>query len=120
MYFGYFITGSGDKLTSELAIASDRPNSNSAPIPINLLKITNGGLYFIGTEESFTVNIDEDDGVVITAPKPAKIYLTPNRPEKPGFSVTKVKIRLDNKGTEHVFFDRDKGWEEFLPNQKDY
>jgi hypothetical protein len=120
MYFGYFITGSGANITSELSIASDRPNSTSAPIPISLLKQTNAGLYFIGVEESFTVNVDDDNGLIVSAVKPAKLYLTPNRPEKPGFSVTRVKIRLDNNSNEYVFYDRDKGWEEFNPNKKDY
>jgi hypothetical protein len=120
MYFGYFITGSGRDVSSELSIASDRPTSNSSPIPIALLKQTDGGVYFVGVEESFTVKIEDDNGLVISALKPAKLYLTPNRPEKPGFSVSKIKVGLDNNGNEYVLYDRDKGWEEFNPNKKDY
>ena len=120
MYFGYFISGAAGAQKVELAIASDRPSNTMAPIPMAALRPSQAGLYFMGLEESFRVSWEADNSIVISPVKPSKLYLTPNRPEKPGFAVSKIRVSIDQNGTESAFFDRDKGWEEFLPNQKDY
>ena len=104
----------------ELGIASEKSSHGIYAVPISKLKKTENSLFFISNEESVKVSTDQSGLVTFEATKPAKMYLTPNRPERPGFSVTKVGIKFEDSGFERVFYDRDKGWEEFTPNKKDY
>ena len=95
MYFGYFNIESNSSNNVELALYPDKIMVDTKPLPISKLKITDSALIFIGAEETVKVDVDQQGGTVLTAVRPAKLYLTPNRPEKPGFSVNKICI---NKG----------------------
>lgn len=117
MYFGFFVVGKDESERVELAIAPDKHIPGTGPIPVSKLKPTNTGYFFVGYEESIKVELDQEGSMIIQAVKPSKLYLSPNRPEKPGFAVNKIAVRKDHS---LVFYDRDKGWEEFLPNKKDY
>ncbi len=119
MYFGYALIKDsikGDKV--ELSLSPEK--QGTTPLPIHLLPYTESALCFLSQEEAILVKPDEDSSLVIEPQKPAKIYLTPNRPEKPGFSVSKVRILKNPSGGIKCFFDREKGWEEFKPNTKEY
>ena len=120
MYFGYFFIESNTGSSAELALYPDKVTTDTQPIPISKLKITNCALIFIGSEETVKVDVDQRGGTVITAVRPAKLYLTPNRPEKPGLSVNKICINQDQLGQDVILYDRERGWEEFTPNKKDY
>lgn len=120
MYFGYFFVGPQGQEKCELAIAPEKATQGLSAVPITKLKKTENSLFFISTEESVRISSDQNGLVTIEAMKPAKMYLTPNRPERPGFAVTKVGLKFEESGFERVYFDRDKGWEEFNPNKKDY
>jgi len=119
MYFGYTLISDvqkGDKVA--LAVISER--SGTSPIPINALPYTESAICFLSQEEAFLVKPSEDFSIIIEAQKPAKIYLTPNRPEKPGYSVGKIRIFKSEEGKVKCQFDRDKGWQDFKPNEKEY
>ncbi len=119
MYFGYMLVRdslNGDKM--ELALLSER--QGSLPVPVLSLPYTEAAICFLSQEEAILVKPSEESSLTMSAQKPAKIYLTPNRPEKPGFSVNKIKISKNSEGKLKCHYDRDKGWEEFIPNMKDY
>jgi hypothetical protein len=119
MLFGYTLIQDNNKGQKvELALIPDRPGI--APTPIYTLPFTDAAVCFASPEEAFLVKPAEEAGLIIQAQKPGKIYLTPNRPERPGYSVSKIKILRTPEGGLKCFYDREKGWEEFLPNSKDY
>ena len=106
----------------EPCIVADKPSVYSKPVPIKLLKDTEAAAMLISNEEGVLVSSDpQDRGMVIEPMRPAKLYLTPNLPEKPGYSVDKIKILEDSQENLRVFYDRSgKGWEEWHPNRKTY
>lgn len=119
MLFGYTLIQDnlkGQKM--ELALIPDK--FGILPTPIYTLPFTEAAVCFASPDEAFLVKPAEDSGLIIQAQKPGKIYLTPNRPDRPGYSVSRIKITRTAEGTIKCFFDRDKGWEEFNPNSKDY
>lgn len=119
MYFGYTLVRDsikGDKV--ELAILAEK--QGAVPVPVHALPYTDSAICFLSQEEAILVKPSEDSSLTIQAQKPAKIYLTPNRPEKPGFSVNRIKISKDSESKIKCHYDRDKGWEEFIPNSKEY
>lgn len=121
MYIGLLFLNSTDKNgISELCLFPEKVSPLFSPIPIKALLTSSAALYFISPEEAFKVDIDEDGAITITPFLPNKLYLTPNRSEKPGFSVTRVKVFRLPEGTYRMFFDRDKGWEEYTPLVKEY
>lgn len=119
MLFGYSLVNDTQKgLRLELALIPDK--SGVAPVPIYTLPYTEAALCFASQEEAFLVKPADEASLIVEAVKPAKLYLTPNRPEKPGFSVSRVKIGRLKDGKLTCHFDREKGWEPFTPNSKEY
>jgi len=118
MYFGLYKSELG--VTPELCLIPEKMNTGFYPLMIKDLIQTSCAMCFLSNEEATNIIFNEEGAVVVTPLKPAKLYLTPNRPEKPGFSVTKIKIHFLTNNTVKVFYDRDKGWEEFTPSKKDY
>ena len=120
MYFGYFLTGDANSHKAELCFCADKPGGVNSIVPISLLKQTSAGLFFVGLEECIRVEKDDQGILIIQVIRPGKIFLNPNRPEKPGFAVSKVSVQANESGSTIIHYDRDKGWEEFTPNKKDY
>ena len=105
----------------ELCLVSSSPSEFSTPVLVKNLRVTDSAVHCLSIEEGFTVDTDsEDNGLVITPVPPAILYLTPNRPEKPGYKVNKVKVVERGGGYQQVFFDRDRGWQQWQPNIRIY
>ena len=93
-------------------------------MPIDFLFETEAAVFRIGPTEAIRVWFDSDDGGKIIEPvQPAKLFLTPSLPDRPGVSVKAVKIlRSDNDG-HRAFFRQDRGpgaeeeWKQFVPNE---
>jgi len=122
MYLGNVLLESeNESILPELCILPEKPGALASAIPIRKLVSTKAALFYVSYEEAFNVTIEEEDGSINIAPyRPAKLYLTPNRPEKPGFAVSRIKVYYSPDGASRVFFDREKGWEEYTPNIKEY
>ncbi len=121
MIFGYVSTT--DEHFPEMCIIPNRPSPYSKPIPIRLLRETNTAMHLISNEESILVH-NEENALVIEPMKPNKLYLTPNLPEKPGFSVLRIKIvatqdqNEDFEAENDVFYQRaENKWEPWEPNK---
>jgi hypothetical protein len=106
----------------ELCLVADKPSLYSKPVPVRLLTETLSGAHLVSNEEGVLVSFDHQDrGMVLEPMRPAKLYLTPNLPEKPGYSVDKIKLIEVSEGKYQVYYDRTgKGWEEWHPNRKTY
>lgn len=111
----------------EPCIVADKPSAYSKPVPIRLLKSTVSAVQLISNEEGVTIDVDRaDNGIVIRTIKPCKLYLTPNLPEKPGFSVERIKIVSIGESKYRVYYAREasggagsqRDWEEWNPNVK--
>lgn len=106
----------------ELCIVPDKPSHLCEAVKVSRLTNTEFAVHLLSIEEGFTVEQNKHgSGILITAIKPAKLYLTPNRTDKPGFSVDVVKIikELDNKYD--VSFKREgREWTKWNPNERLY
>lgn len=105
-----------------LALVADKPSPWSRPLPVDQLETTDCSVVLLSNQEGITVRPDEQQQQtkLIEPVRPSKLYLTPNLPEKPGFSVDKLKITPLSERKYKVFFDRGKGWEPWTPNIKLY
>lgn len=106
----------------EPCLVADKPSAYSKPVPIRLLRTTQSAAFLVSNEEGILISIDpQDHGMIIEPMIPAKLYLTPNLPEKPGYSVNKIKIIEVSENELNVFYDRtSRGWEPWTPNSKNY
>ena len=106
----------------ELCLVADKPSAYSKPVPIRLLRTTSSAAHLVSNEEGVLVSVDpQDRGLIIEPMFPGKLYLTPNLPEKPGYSVNKIKIIEISEHEYNVFYDRtSRGWEAWNPNNKTY
>lgn len=105
----------------ELCLVAEKPSAYSQPIPILTLLETDYAVHLVSNEEAVTVSRDSSDNAyIITVIRPAKLYLTPNLPERPGYSVNAVKVKPINEILFDVHFDRDRGWENWHPNVRLY
>lgn len=103
-----------------LCALPDKPNAFTTPLDLEFAVPTEFAVHLLSVEEGMLL-VDIDDGFrQITPINPCKLYLTPNRPERPGFSVSKVKYKPKGNGNYEIFFDRDRGWERWEPNKKMY
>ena len=99
-----------------LFIVPDKAEPFAWPVKVRSLKEPFPAVCRVSGEETFIVTLDEDDGqMVIAAMEPTPFYLTANLNEKPGFRVRKVKITVDDKGKDRIYFARERGgWEEWI------
>jgi len=105
-----------------LGLVPDKPSPWSVPLSVDSLELTECSVVLLSVEEGITVKKDESGGNTyqIEPCRPAKLYLTPNLPERPGFSVEKIKITKIGERKYKIYFDRSKGWEPWTPNIKLY
>ena len=104
----------------ELCLLADKPDQFSVPARVDTLRVTDAAVYRAGPEEALTVEKDPEDGGLILAPfYPAKLFLTPDLPQYPGFHVKKAKIFVSRDGQYRVFYIQDKDsqntWREWCP-----
>jgi len=122
MLFGLITLNGEENEKPELCIMPDKPSPITKACRIKHLVETSYAVHMLSGEEGFTVQ-KEDDGFLVVSPlSPVKLYITPNRPERPGFSVNAVKVKFSEQDrAPEVFFMRErKGWEQWNPNVKVY
>ena len=116
MIFGYVFTS--QEHFPEMCILPNKLTDYSKPLPIRLLRETNSAMQMIGNEEAILVH-NEANALIIEPMKPNKLYLTPNLPEKPGFSVLRIKIVARTEDENDVFYQRSENkWEAWEPNKE--
>ncbi len=122
MIFGYVSGVSAESDQPELCIVANKESAFSVPIRISSLCITDCAVHMVSVEEGITVSRDtEKQGAIVIAPiKPGKLYLTPNLPEKPGYSVDKIRVARLEENRWSVEFDRERGWTKWNPNERIY
>lgn len=103
-----------------LCVVSDKPSTASAAVNLDHAIATESAVHLLNADEGFTLQELEDGFRQVSPLPPAKLYLTPNRPDRPGFSVSKVKYRKLADSRYEIHFDRDRGWERWEPNKKLY
>ena len=119
MLFG-LITG-GPNEYPEPCLVADKPSTFSTPVKVRTLFATEYAVHLLSIEEGFIVEVDpSDNSLVVTPVRPNKLHLTPNLPERPGFSVGKIKIIHLDEHHYQVYFDRERGWEPWQPNVRIY
>ena len=101
-----------------MCIIPDKPSSYSKPIPIRLLRETNTAMQLMSNEEGLLVR-NEANALILEPMRPNKLYLTPNLPEKPGFSVLRIKIVAKTEDENEVHYQRSESkWEPWEPNKE--
>ncbi|MBP9839312.1 MAG: hypothetical protein KBC84_11465 [Proteobacteria bacterium] len=108
------------QLSLELCLAPDKPDPLSFPTPINSLFTTTTALIRVGQDEACKVTYEEKDScLIISAQEPAKIFLTPNLSQFPGFSSKHIKLAQQADGHFQTYHSRDRShWEPWVANQE--
>jgi len=121
MILGYVSGVLPDNDKPQLCIVADRPSDYSVPIRVESLISTDCAIHLVSNFEGLLIESGElPQSVIISAVRPAKLYLSPNLPEKPGFSVDRVLIAASTSGSFNVRFDRGRNWEDWRPNIRVY
>jgi hypothetical protein len=85
-----------DKLSFELCLIPDKPDDFGRPMPLSLIEVTESAVLKVGAGESCLIRPTNKDGAIVIDPiKPAKIYLTLDRPDQPGFAVKTALLRKE-------------------------
>jgi hypothetical protein len=89
-------------------------------VKLSTLVPTDISVHYISIEESILFSLEDGGKCKIIQPvRPAQIYLTPNLPADPGFSVDAVKILTSNSGNEEIFYQRGgRRWENWEPGKR--
>ena len=123
MLFGLVTLSGEEREKPELCILPDKNTALSRACRLKHLVETSYAVHMLSGEEGFTVQHEEDGAIIVSPLSPVKLYITPNRPERPGFSVNAIKVKFSEKesDTPRVHFMRErKGWEAWNPNVKVY
>jgi hypothetical protein len=122
MLFGYVSGVSPDGDQPELCIVANKESGFSVPVRISSLRITECAIHMVSAEEGITVARDtEKQGAIVISPiKPGKLYLTPNLPERPGYTVDRIRVTRVEENKWAVEFDRERGWTPWTPNERIY
>ncbi len=77
----------------ELCIIPDKLDALSFPVPVSAIDETRAAIYRVGPGETFLARKDPSErSITIEAIKPARVFLTLDRPDQPGFYVQRIKI----------------------------
>ena len=110
------ITEAG-QLRVELCVMADKPDVSNKPIPVSMLPTSDFAVFFVSNTEGCMIKEDPSDrSLLITPLSPTKIYLTPDVPERPGYSADQVKIYPLGDGEYRIEFERGSGFKPWTPS----
>ncbi len=108
MLLAYINHGGAQSASQELCIIPDKLDPLSVPVPVTSIKETTAAVYRVGPGETFIARREpSDNSLVLDSLKPAKIFLTQDRSDQPGFSVQRLKI-LQSKDGLVISYQREK------------
>lgn len=106
MYLAYAPLRIGNEIVNELSLVPDRVDGMTLPIPIKSLPRGGNAVLRVGHGDCCTVSYHElEKSYNIKIVTPACLYLTPDLPEKPGFQVGSLKIKVLDNGFEVFYSD---------------
>lgn len=103
-----------------LCLIPDKLTPGITPVNLEFAVPTLAAVHYLSADEGFVLREIDQGFKEIEALAPARLYLTPNLPSRPGFSVTKIKFKILGPQQYEVHFDRSKGWEQWKPSEKVY
>jgi hypothetical protein len=115
----------GNEAYPELCILSSKPDQYSVPVNVFSLPVTESSVVRIGPHEALLMKLDpKDNGRIISPVTPARMYLTPSQPDRPGAQVNRVKVVLFPDESLEVFYQQDKDiasneWKVWDPNKSE-
>ncbi len=114
------LPGKEDELP-RLCVIPDKLIPGVTSVNLEHVQVTESAIHYLSPDEGFVIRSLEDGFKELEPLLPAVLYLTPNLPSRPGFSVSKVKFKFIGDNRYQVFFDRAaKGWEQWRPHLKVY
>ncbi|OVE80166.1 hypothetical protein BVY02_01090 [bacterium J17] len=120
MHFGYYTEATGEQVPPELCIIPDRLSLFSRPVKVSTMVSTDSAVHFVSLEESILYSEENGGRTKIIKPvRPAMLYLTPNLPADPGFSVDAVKIIEKDAQQFEIYYQRGgRNWENWEPEKR--
>lgn len=120
MLICYLTAGGVENARTILCITPDKVDDFSQPVPVTSLRVTDCAIHRVSGLEAMTVKQDADDGGILIEPyKPSKLYITPNLHDKPGVSVTIMKILKLEDTSYQVWYiqegDNSSTWKQWTP-----
>lgn len=97
MLLAYSHCAHRDKLSFELCLIPDKPDDYGRPVPVSMLEVTESGVFKLGPGESCVVRpTNRENSFVIDPIKPAKMFLSLDRPDQPGFAVRNALLMFES------------------------
>ena len=101
-----------------LCMVPDKLAPGVTPVNLRFAVATTAAVQFLSSDEGYIVRQADSGFLEIEPLAPAILYLTPNLPSRPGFSVNKIQFKILGDNRYEVNFDRGKGWEKWEPSVK--
>lgn len=99
----------GNEARPELCLLADKPDQYSVPVSVESLVETNFACIRLGPHEAVLVKHDSSDNSLVLNPViPAKFYLTPSLPDRPGVEVRVLKVLKREETGYEVYFQQEK------------
>ena len=99
-----------------LCMVPDKLSPSITPVNLRFAVTTDAAVQFLSPDEGYVVRQADSGFTEIEPLAPSILYLTPNVPSRPGFSVDKVKFKILGDNNYEVHFERGKGWEKWEPS----
>lgn len=118
MLFAYAYCYGSASERPELCLIPDKPDQFSVIVRVDSLIETAAAVIRLSPTEGIKVKF-EDSALVIEAVIPARIFITPSLPDRPGIIVKSVRVvRRDNSYVTYIKDEtRDAQWKPFKPNE---
>ncbi len=103
------------QLKPHLCIIPHGVGGSIYPTKVSELRHTAGAVYWVGPGESVKVEeIAQERAKVISAIRPAILFITASTQDQPGTKVTAVKVTYGDQGEEIIHFQSTAGeWKQF-------
>ncbi len=105
-----------DTYAAHLCLIPHAASSDFPPVKVSLIDQTEGPVFWVGPGESVKVEISaQENARIISALRPAILFITAPTGDQPGIKVPAVKIVYRDDGLEDMFFTTTTGeWKQFF------
>lgn len=120
MLFAYAYCFGSESERPELCLIPDKPDQFSVIVRVDSLIETKAAIIRLSPTEGIKVKYEpQESALLIEAVVPAKIYITPSQPDRPGVIVKSLKVVRKDDEFLSYFKDetRDSSWKLWKPNE---
>ena len=108
MILAYVAFREGASEFARLAVVPEDQSRYATPVSVDLLFQSDSAVFWIGPKEAITVQLENDGASKVIRPvPPAKLFLTPDDPNRPGVRGTMARVDYPDDGPYRIWFKKD-------------